>query len=176
MKWEGRHGNGAVSLIENSALSELLLLNICVHFNPPPNPTPPPRPNPPPPAPRRFSLQPPQAKLSSHVPSMDVSHAITCVCTKGCRCRAQPDTSSQGRVCCVQFQSDMLLFAHRNFGTTTTTTKSSFLMSVVQNFFFRIKSLGTCLLDNPQLRNVADASSGGNSLEAGKVQHDPLYY
>ena len=71
MKWGGRQGNGAVSLIENSALSELLLLNICVQFNPPPHPTPPPpphppppRPNPPPPAPRRSSLQPPQVKLS----------------------------------------------------------------------------------------------------------------
>ena len=101
MKWGGRHANGAMSLIENSALSELLLLNICVQFNPTPNPTPPPRPNPPPPAPRRSSLQPPQVKLSNHVPPMDVSHPITCVCTKGCRYRAQPDTSSQGRVCCV---------------------------------------------------------------------------
>ena len=64
MKWGGRQGNGAMSLIENSALSELLLLNICVQFNPTPNPTPPPRPNPPPPAPRRSSLQPPQVKLS----------------------------------------------------------------------------------------------------------------
>ena len=45
-----------------------------------------------------------------------------------------------------------------------------------QNVFFRNKSRGTCLLDNPELRNVADASSGGNSLEAGKVQHDPFYY
>ena len=32
MKWGGRQGNGAVSLIENSALAELLLLNLCVQF------------------------------------------------------------------------------------------------------------------------------------------------
>ena len=112
-------------------------------------------------------------KLSRHVPPTDdiQSHVITCLCRKRCHW-PEYQQPRKGVLCAVSVRHFAVRAPQRDFEQYTVI----FTGECWQNFFFPIKSRGTCLLDNPEFRNVADACFGGYSLEAGKVQHDPFYY